>query len=524
MPGRKNLAGVEPKNAVSMRTGANNMVYLIGAGPGDPGLLTLAAKEYLSMADAVVYDRLANGSILNFAPPDAEFIYVGKAAGNHAMPQEEINELLARLAKEKKCVVRLKGGDPFVFGRGGEEALRLKAENLPFVIVPGVTSAVAVPAYAGIPVTHRRVAASFAVVTGHEDPTKNESALNWAHLAKAVDTLVFLMGVKNLPLIAEQLIANGKDPDTPAALIRCGTRPDQETIVTTLAKAPFEQIKPPAVFVVGETVNLRQELRWFDTAARPLLGKKILVTRAREQASALSRQLSELGAEVCEYPVIKIAPPADDFAALDKAVGEIGIYKRIIFTSVNGVAGFFERLLAADKDARALSGAKIAVIGKATAEKLKSYGIVADTVPQEFCAEGLIDALKGEVVRGEKILLARAAEARDVLPKALTEMGALVTVAPVYRTLKTEENAQSLKRRLTDGEFSAVTFTSSSTVHNLAEMVGGEALKCCPAVVIGPVTAATLAEYGIPPAAQAAEYTIAGVVAAVKKILTEDVS
>ena len=326
------------------------------------------------------------------------------------------------------------------------------------------------------------------------------------------------MGVKNLPLITEKLIANGKAPDTPAALIRCGTRSDQETIVTTLKNAPGANIKPPAVFIVGKTVNLRRELRWFDNIMRPLLGKKILVTRTREQASAHSRQLRALGATVCEYPVIKIAPPADNFAALDAALAEIGTFDRIIFTSANGVTGFFARLFAAKKDARALSGAKIAVIGTATADKLKEYGIVADTVPEEFRAEGLIAALQNEVTDGEKILLARAAEARDILPEALAGMGAAVRIVPVYQTLATDENAEKLKEQLVGGEFAAVTFTSSSTVKNFVRIAGRDALKHVAAAAIGPVTAATLEEYGITPVVCAEEYTIAGLVAAIEKM------
>ena len=497
------------------------MVYLVGAGPGDTGLLTLRAKECLEKADVVVYDRLAKEDILKFAKKDAEFVYVGKSAGNHAMPQEEINELLAKLAKEKKCVVRLKGGDPFVFGRGGEEALRLKKENLPFEVVPGVTSAIAVPAYAGIPVTHRGVAASFAVVTGHEDPTKNESSINWEKLAGAVDTLVFLMGVKNLPLICQKLIEHGKNPDTPAALIRCGTRDNQQTIVTTLNNAPQENIQPPAVFVVGETVNLRDSLQWFDNAKNlPLFGKKILVTRARAQASQLSSRLSELGAAVVEYPAIKITDPTDNFAAVDAAIQKIDEFDRVIFTSVNGVERFFARLFAAAKDSRALGGAKIAAIGTATAEKLKTFGIIADTVPKNFCAEGLIEALSGKIIQGEKILLARAEEARDILPKNLSDLGGNVTVTPVYKTVAPTKHDGTLAAQLENGEFAAVTFASSSTAKNLIGIIGGATpLKNTPAVAIGPITAATLNEHGIKCAAVAEEYTIPGLVAALLKIV-----
>ncbi|MBR3499418.1 MAG: uroporphyrinogen-III C-methyltransferase [Selenomonadaceae bacterium] len=481
------------------------MVYLVGAGPGDVGLLTLKACKLLRAADVVIYDRLADDAILNFCA-GAKKIYVGKSAGKHTLKQEEINRLLAEEARQNKIVVRLKGGDPFVFGRGGEEALFLREKNLPFEIVPGVTSAVAVPAYAGIPVTHRGLAASFAVVTGHEDPTKPESTIRWEKISTAVDTLIFLMGVANLPQIVSKLIEHGRAPDTPAALIRWGTKPAQKVLLTTLAEAPSKKISPPAIFVVGEVVNLREQLRWFET--RPLFGKKILVTRARAQVSKLSSALKNLGVEVIECPTIKIAEPSDNFRQLDAAIKNLRGFDWIIFTSANGVEKFFTRLKLHGLDARALN--KVAAIGVATAEKLLNCGIVADVVPKDFVAESLAEALKN-FVGGKKILLARAEEARDVLPEALKNFGAEVTVAPAYKTLP-EVSAQI--------DFDAIdlaTFTSSSTVKNFAAAHGVDALKKFPTAAIGPITAQTLQSFGVMPAVVAEKFTIDGLVEAIGK-------
>ena len=481
------------------------MVYLVGAGPGDVGLLTLRARELLSAADVVIYDRLADDEILNFCT-GAKKIYVGKSAGKHTLKQEEINWLLAEEARQNKIVVRLKGGDPFVFGRGGEEALFLREKNLPFEIVPGVTSAVAVPAYAGIPVTHRGLATSFAVVTGHEDPTKPESTIDWEKISTAVDTLIFLMGVANLPQIVSKLIEHGRAPDTPAALIRWGTKSAQKVLLTTLAEAPSKKISPPAIFVVGEVVKLREQLKWFET--RPLFGKKFLVTRARAQASKLSRALKNLGAEVVECPTIKIAEPSDNFRRLDAAIKNLRGFGWIIFTSANGVEKFFARLKLHGLDARALN--RVAAIGAATAEKLSSFGIVADVVPKDFVAESLAAALKN-FVGGEKILLARAKEARDVLPAALKNFGAQVTVAPAYKTLP-EVSAQI--------DFDAIdmaTFTSSSTVKNFVAAHGVAALKKFPCAAIGSITAQTLQSVGVVPAVVAEKFTIDGLVEAIGK-------
>ena len=499
------------------------MVYLVGAGPGDYRLISLKAVDCLKVADVVVYDRLADDRILQWAPDDAEYIYVGKASSNHTMKQEDINQLLVDKAKEGKCVVRLKGGDPFVFGRGGEEGVLLQENGLPFEIVPGITSAISVPAYAGIPVTHRAVATSFAVVTGHEDPTKGKSNMRWEHLATGVDTLVFLMGVANLPHITKKLIENGRPADTPAAVIRWGTKPEQRVLMTTVGTAAEDvvkaNLKPPAIFIVGDVVNLREKLQWFDEPkTHPLFGKTVLVTRARSQASKLTARLEQLGAKVIEAPAIRIEEPADHYEALDAAIAKLNDYQWLIFTSANGVDYFFARLMKTGKDARALGYAKVAAIGSATAAKLREYGIIADVVPREFRAEGVLEALKGKLPSHAKILLPRAQEAREILPEKLREQGAVVDVAPAYQTVAAEVDAESLREKLADGEIDLVTFTSSSTVTNLVKIIGSaDALKEIKTAAIGPVTAETAKGNGIEPDIVAKEYTIDGLVEAIKE-------
>ena len=502
----------------------SGMVYLVGAGPGDYRLITLKAVECLKKADVVVYDRLADDRILRWAKPGAEMIYVGKASANHTMKQGDINQLLADKAKEKKCVVRLKGGDPFVFGRGGEEALLLREEGVPFEIVPGVTSAISVPAYAGIPVTHRAVATSFAVVTGHEDPTKGGSSMRWDKLATATDTLVFLMGVANLPYITKQLIDNGRPADTPAAVIRWGTKPEQRTLVTTLGSAAAdverEGIKPPAIFIVGDVVKLRSELSWFDAAeSRPLFGKTVLVTRSRPQASKMTEKLEAMGARVIELPAIRIDDPPDHYEAVDAAISLIASYEWLIFTSVNGVDRFFARLFAANKDTRDLAGAHFAAIGKATAARLKDYGILADIVPKEYRAEGVIEALKNELAPGERVLIPRAQEAREILPESLREYGATVDVAPVYETKATEADAAEVKQMLAAGEIDFATFASSSTATNLVHILGDASLlRKTKIVAIGPVTAETCEKLGLHVEAMPEEYTIDALAATVARL------
>ena len=500
-------------------------VYLIGAGPGDYRLLTLKACDCLKEADTVVYDRLADARILGYASPEAEMIYVGKASSQHTMTQENICQLLVDLAKEGKTVVRLKGGDPFVFGRGGEEALLLQENNLPFEIVPGVTSAISVPAYAGIPVTHRGVAASFAVVTGHEDPTKENSDINWPQLATATDTLVFLMGVANLPKITAKLMEHGRSGATPVALIRWGTKPQQQVWTSTVAEvadmAQREKIKPPCIFLVGEVVNLRQQLAWFDNPElKPLFGKRVLVTRARAQASKLTQTLEELGASCVEAPAIKVVPPADQFACLDQCLTKVQEYNWVIFTSANGVEYFYQRLFASNQDSRALAQAKICAIGSATAAKLRQYGVIADVVPQEFRAEGIVEALATEVGPGTKILLPRATVARDVLPESLTKLGAEVDVAPAYETQTGDMDVEQLREQLQAGELDVVTFTSSSTVTKLLELLGQDAqalLAHTQVMAIGPITAETCEKNGLQVQAVAKEYTIPGLVEIIRE-------
>ena len=499
------------------------MVYLVGAGPGDYRLISIKAVDCLKMADVVVYDRLADDRILQWAPDDAEYIYVGKASSNHTMKQEDINQLLVDKAAEGKCVVRLKGGDPFVFGRGGEEGLLLQQNGLPFEIVPGITSAISVPAYAGIPVTHRAVATSFAVVTGHEDPTKSKSNMRWEHLSTGVDTLVFLMGVANLPHITKKLIENGRPADTPAAVIRWGTKPEQRVLMTTVGTAAEDvakaQLKPPAIFIVGEVVRLREKLQWFDEPkTHPLFGKTVLVTRARSQASKLTARLEQLGAKVIETPAIRLEAPADGYKALDEAIARLADYQWLIFTSANGVERFFDRLLAAGRDARALGYAKLAAIGTATAEKLKQYGLMADVIPQEFRAEGIIEALKGKLPPHAKILLPRAQEAREILPEKLRELGAAVDVAPAYQTVCGDVDGEALREQLAGGVIDLVTFTSSSTVRNLIQILGSAApLQTVKTACIGPVTADTARQNGVEPDMVADTYTIDGLVETIKQ-------
>ena len=495
------------------------IVYLIGAGPGDPELLTLKGKRCLEEADVIVGDYLADHRLLAFANPKAEYIYVGKMCGHHAMKQEDISRLIAEKGKEGKTVARLKGGDPFVFGRGGEEIQELRKEGVPYEVVPGVTSAIAAPAYAGIPVTHRKVAASFAVITGHEDPTKKESSIHWDKLAGGVDTLIFLMGVHQAGAIAANLMKYGRSADTPAAFVRWGTRPYQETYVTTLGRAGDDvetmHIQPPAVFVVGDVVALREEMRWFDN--KPLFGKRVVVTRSRSQASRLTKHLESLGAECIEIPVISIAEPSDGFASLDAGLEKIGDYDWVIFTSQNGVDCFFRRLFAKGLDARALGRAKIACIGPATDLALRPYGVHADCLPEEYKAEELLETLSGKVGPGTKIFLPRAKVAREILADGLRELGAEVDVAEAYCTVCEEESRKRLNELLDEGSVDIITLTSSSTVHNLVAMAPDklDAIRKCMLACIGPITAEACGEYGLVPGVVSDVYTIDGLTEAI---------
>jgi len=501
------------------------VIYLVGSGPGDPGLFTVKGAECMARADAVVYDRLAPEALLSHAGPDVERIYVGKEPGRPTMPQEEINALLVRLGREGKTVVRLKGGDPYVFGRGGEEALALAEAGLPFEVVPGVTSGIAAPAYAGIPVTHRSLSTSVALVTGHEDPTKDGTDVDWKAIANGAETLVLYMGIGRLAEISAGLIAGGRPPETPAAVVRWGTRPEQQTVTGTLAdiaeKVAEAGLKPPAVTVVGDVVALRGEgLAWYE--GRPLFGKRIVVTRARAQAGDLSRELEALGAEVLEFPTIEIRPPRD-FGPLDAAIGDLDRFDWLVFTSVNGVDAFVERLRHHGLDLRAVPrDAKVAAIGPATAERVRAAGLNVDVVPDEYRAESLVEALADEPLAGKRFLIPRARVAREVLPEKLREAGAEVVVPPAYESVPSSEGREELARRLGAGEVDCVTFTASSTVENFVGAFGGgagELLSNTRVACIGPITAQTARERGIRVDAEAEEYTIPGLVKAVAKLL-----
>jgi len=488
-------------------------VYLIGAGPGDPGLFTIKGMKTLAQADVVVYDRLIGQEILDYARKDAELIYVGKASSDHAMPQDEINNLLVQKAQEGKIVARLKGGDPFVFGRGGEEALYVRKHGLEFEIVPGITSAVAVPAYAGIPVTHRDATSSFAVITGHEKPGKEVSSIQWDKIATGIGTLVFLMGVENLEFIVTNLVAAGRSQDTPVALIRRGTFPDQEVLSGTLAnivtKVQQADFKPPAIIIVGETVNLRNELKWRENS--PLWGAKILVTRARAQSSGLVERIRDAGGEALEFPSIEIIKETD-LNALYDAFQVINDYDWLIFTSVNAVDIFFEELGHQGIDIRQLQGIKICAIGPATSAQLKKLGLLVDLIPDEYRAEGIIMELKAKVQPGEKVLLPRAGGAREILPQSLRELGVIVDEVTLYRAATARVNPFRLEE-IRKGQVDYITFTSSSTVTNFVKIIGENYIKDfnsrVKVVCIGPVTAATARENGFTVDIMPGKYTIA---------------
>ena len=451
-------------------------------------------------ADVVIFDRLADEKILQFVPKSAELIYVGKSSSQHTLTQDQINQLLVDKSKNR-YVVRLKGGDPFVFGRGGEEAIFLREHGIEFEIEPGISSSIAVPAYAGIPVTHRGLAKNFAVITGHE--MNDESTIKFENFV-GIDTLIFLMSAANIEVISRRLIDAGKNPKTPAAIIRWGTRENQQTIITTLDQA--KKITPPAIFIVGEVVNLRDKIEWFES--RALFGKKIIVTRTRKQASKLSTALENLGATVFEIPTIEIEPVEN--STLDQKISELAKFDWIIFTSSNGVEIFFDRLKQSGKDARALGGIKIAVIGKSTAETLEKFSLTADLIPEKFVAESLLESFEKIPVAGQNFLIPRAETARDVLPDGLQKLGANVEVVAAYRT-KIPESTE----KIPDADL--VTFTSSSTVKNFVEMFGIETLSKIPAASIGPITSETIRSFNVEPVVTAEEFTISGLVNAIEK-------
>ncbi|HEX4012673.1 MAG TPA: uroporphyrinogen-III C-methyltransferase [Candidatus Cybelea sp.] len=506
-----------------MDSSRSGRVFLVGAGPGDPGLLTLRAAELLERADVLLYDALASDAIVALAPASCERIFVGKRAGTHAMPQAQIERLAIERARTGASVVRLKGGDPFVFGRGGEEAQALRAAGVPFEIVPGVSSAYAVPAYAGIPVTHRAHAAAFTVATGHEDPTKPASTLDYAKLADPGRTLVLLMATANLREIAEALVANGLAPATPVAVVQDGTRPSQRTVMGTLAticdEVEREQIGAPAIVVVGPVTELRSELRWFDTG--PLFGKRVLVTRAGTQSAAFARALLARGAEPIFAPAIAIEPIENSRAA-DDALAALWQYAWIVFTSQNGVDAFFERLRAGGADARRLGSAKVAAIGDRTADRLRAHGVDADLIPPAFVSEEVAASLVTRAVRGDRILLYRAEEARDVLPRALEDAGLCVDVVAAYRTVVPNDPRFAEKVARSD----VLTFTSASTVRGFVELLGANATpaeaaaeKCV--ACIGPITAAAAVQAGLKVDVVAGTFTTEGLLDALESYFAQ---
>lgn len=492
--------------------------YLVGAGPGDLGLVTLRAKQLIERAEVVVYDYLCNPEMLQWAPETAELIYAGKKAGAHTLKQDEINALLVEKAQTGKQVVRLKGGDPFLFGRGGEEAQALAAASIPFEVVPGVTSAIAAPAYAGIPVTHRGMTSHVTFFTGHEDREKTESSIDFGALAKVGGTQVMLMGVERIDAIAQQMRENGVRADLPVALVRWGTTGRQEVISGTLQdiaqKVADQNFAPPAVAVFGEVVSLGKELAW--QKARPLSGKRIVVTRTRKQAGALSDQLRHLGAEVIELPTIRIEPPSD-VRALAELVQDAHGYDWIVFTSPNGVTAFFEMFYKLYDDARDIGGARIAAIGPATAQRVREFHLKVDLQPDEFVAEAVVREFKkvGDI-ENLRILIARAEEARDLLPRELGALGAIVDVAVAYRTVAEKSDRTEARSRLAAEGADMITFTSSSTVENFLALglpwpAGMEVAS------IGPITSKTARDRGLTIGVQATRHDIPGLVEAIRR-------
>ena len=488
-------------------------VYLVGAGPGDPKLLTLRGLECLRAAEVVVYDRLVSRTLLRLARPEARRIYVGKTPGESTFSQEQINRLLVEEASAGRVVCRLKGGDPFVFGRGGEEAQALVEADIPFEVVPGVTSAIAAPAYAGIPVTDRRYASSVCFITGQEDPEKEGTRLAWEQFATGPDTLVFLMGMKQLPEIVERLVQGGRPADTPAAVIEWGTTGKQRVLVDRLAglaeAASAAGFGAPSVVVVGDVVLLREQLSWFEL--KPLAGRQVLVTRAREQASEMSARLAEYGAEVIEFPLIRIQPlaPSEDLRQL-----ALCDYDWVIFTSANGVPCYLAQLAAVGLDARALGGARLAAIGPGTAAELERRGLRVEFVPARHTAEGLLEEFP-EDPADLNILIPRAEQAREALPEGLQARGAEVTVVPVYRTVVDGGGREEVAAMLADGEIDVITFASSSTVRNFRAVLPEASLDGVIVACIGPVTAQTAEELGIHPDIVTPEMTIEALVEAV---------
>ena len=494
-----------------MSTPEVGRVYLVGAGPGDPGLLTARAFELIEAADVILHDRLIPAAALDGARADAELLFVGKEGRGASVPQEQTEALMVQRALAGKTVVRLKGGDPFVFGRGGEEALKLREAGIPYEVVPGITAGVAAAAYAGIPVTHRGISSAVALITGHEDPDKDETAIDWPALAAFPGTLVFYMGVRRLPAIAESLIAAGRPPSEPVAVVENGTLPGQRTVTGTLATiadiASAEDLRAPSITVVGPVAALAEQLSWREDGIRYPLGRRtVAVTRARAQASGLARRLGELGATVIQAPSIRIQP-------IEGPAPDLSPYDLICLTSPNGVEALFERLMNGahpPRDARSLAGARVAAIGPSTARALAEHGILADIVSERFVAESLVEALADMPV--EHALVARAKEARDVLPDALRARGAEVDVLDLYQTLAEPLSPRALAAAR---EADYITFTSSSTVRFFLDAAGDGGLSPSTRIVsIGPVTSETLREHGLDPHIEADDHDIDGVIQA----------
>src|SRR5256886_14459117 len=496
-------------------------VYLVGAGPGDPGLVTLRAKECIENADAIVYDHLANPQMLSWARDDAEIVYAGKEAGESQVSQQGIDALLIEKAREGKQVVRLKGGDPFVFGRGAEEAQAIADAGIAFEIVPGITSSNAGPAYAGIPMTHRAHNSHVTFFTGHEDPAKTESAIDYAALAKLGGTQVMLMGVERLGSITSEMMKQGVRGDLPVALVRWATTGQQETLTGTLRdiakKAASRGFEPPAVTVFGEVVALRDKLNWYET--RPLLGKRVIVTRTRKQASVLSTKLRALGAHVIELPTIRIEPPSNlrEFAEL---VQDAHVYDWIVFTSANGVDGFFDIFFKLYDDAREIGGARIAAIGPATAQRLKDLHLHVDMQPDEFVAESLVREFRKQGdIENLRILIARAEKARDLLSRELSALGAIVDEGFAYRTVPETRDDVGARRRLLEEGADLITFTSSSTVENFLAL-GLPWPAQMQVASIGPITSKTARDHGLDVAIEARRNDIPGLGEAIRKFFS----
>ena len=498
-------------------------VYLVGAGPGDAGLLTMRGAELLARADVVVYDALVNPDLLRLAPREAEIIFGGKRAKDHALSQDELNALLVAKGREGKIVVRLKGGDPYIFGRGGEEAEQLSEAGIPFEVVPGISSVVAGPNYAGIPLTHREHNTMVTVFTGHEDPTKPESTLDYKRIAELPGTKVIVMGTERIKHIADSLVGHGMAANTPVGMIRWGTTGRQQSVQGTLSTiadvAEKAKLTAPAVTVIGDVVKLRAKLNWFEH--RPLFGQRVVVTRTREQASQLSRQLLELGAEVLEIPTIKIVPPDNKQDLMDALLG-LGEYDWIVFTSPNGVDAFFDYFFKAFEDLRDIGGLRIAAVGSVTAQKLRDLHLKVDLMPDEYVAKKIVAAFRGyESIENLRMLLVRAQVANGDLPKGLEEAGAIVDDIAIYKTVPETEDRNGAAARFAEAGADWITFTSSSTVQNFhARFNLPQLVKQHPNLKlasIGPETSKALAELGLKPTVQAREHTIDGLVAALQK-------